>query len=119
MINKKSARLRRARRSRFKAKDLRKMRICVTKSSQHIYVQLLNEDSNEVLVSSSTVAKDLRGSIKYSGNCDAAKLVGSDLAKKAVAKGLTDNLAFDCSGNKYHGRIKALAEAARAGGLNF
>ena len=119
MIDKKRAKQRRAARGRYKAKDLGKKRICITRSSKHISAQLLSEDGGTVLAASSTMAKDLRGDIKYSGNCDAAKLVGADLAKKAVANGHTDNLAFDCSGNKYHGRVKALADAAREGGMNF
>lgn len=116
MSEKRDSRLRRARRSRAKMRELRVQRLSVHRTPRHIYAQVLSEDGSTVLASASTLDKSLReGS---TGNVEAAAKVGSLLAERAKAAGIT-SLAFDRSGFKYHGRIKALAEAAREGGLEF
>jgi large subunit ribosomal protein L18 len=88
----------------------------VYRSSQHIYAQVLSADGGKVLASASTLDKELRDAV--TGNVDAAKKVGQLVAERAKAAGVTQ-VAFDRSGFKYHGRVKALAEAAREGGLEF
>ncbi len=116
MNDKKEARLRRARRSRVKIRKLGFERLSVTRTPRHIYAQVLASEGDRVLASASTVEKDLRG--ESTGNIDAAKKVGALIAERAKAAGVT-NVAFDRSGYKYHGRVKALADAAREGGLEF
>jgi len=93
-------------------------RLAVFRSARHIYAQIINDDLGLVLASASTLDKQLRGSIKSSGNSDAAREVGKLLAQRAVEKEI-GIVAFDRGGFKYHGRLKALAEAAREGGLKF
>ena len=114
-MNKKVQRLRRATRSRAKIRELKALRLSVHRTSQHIYAQILDTESH-VLAAASTVQKALREGVKYTGNSDAAAAVGKAIAEAAKAKGITE-VAFDRSGYKYHGRIKALADAAR--GLQF
>ena len=116
MSVKKETRLRRARKARLKMRELEAVRLCVYRSSQHIYAQVLSADGAKVLVSASTVEKDLRSGA--TGNVEAAKKVGLLVAERAKAAGITQ-VAFDRSGFKYHGRVKALADAAREGGLEF
>jgi large subunit ribosomal protein L18 len=116
MSVKKDARLRRARRARAKISELRVHRLCVYRSPRHIYAQIISPTGNEVLVSASTVEKDARtGS---TGNIEAAGKIGQLIAERAKASGI-EKVAFDRSGYAYHGRVKALAEAAREGGLDF
>ncbi len=91
-------------------------RLTVHRSSKHIYAQLIDDRKGETLVAASSMEKDLR--VKSGANIEAAKVVGKLLAERASAKGLKD-VVFDRGGYIYHGRIKALAEAAREGGLNF
>ena len=115
-MDKKAARLRRARRSRAKMRELRAVRLTVYRTPKHIYAQLIAPQGDRVLASASTLEKSLReGS---TGNVDAAVKVGEMIAERAKTVGVTA-VAFDRSGFKYHGRIKALADAARAGGLEF
>ena len=93
-------------------------RLSVFRSSKHIYAQLIDDEKGETVVAASSVEKDMRGSLKTGANKDAAKAVGKLIAERASAKGIKD-VVFDRGGYLYHGRIKALAEAAREGGLNF
>ncbi|AEA82649.1 50S ribosomal protein L18 [Streptococcus pneumoniae] len=116
MSVKKETRLRRARKARLKMRELEAVRLCVHRSSQHIYAQVLSADGGKVLASASTLDKELRDGA--TGNVDAAKKVGQLVAERAKAAGVTQ-VAFDRSGFKYHGRVKALADAAREGGLEF
>lgn len=116
MSDKKIARLRRAKRSRAKISELRVNRLCVYRSPRHIYAQIISPTGNEILASASTVEKDSKS--EATGNVDAAGRVGKLIAERAKAAGI-DKVAFDRSGYQYHGRIKALAEAAREGGLEF
>ncbi|WP_371232903.1 50S ribosomal protein L18 [Pseudomonas sp. QE6] len=116
MSVKKETRLRRARKARLKMRELEAVRLCVYRSSQHIYAQVIAADGGKVLASASTLDKELREGA--TGNIDAAKKVGQLVAERAKAAGVTQ-VAFDRSGFKYHGRIKALADAAREGGLEF
>lgn len=116
MSEKKETRLRRARKARLKMRELETVRLSVYRSSQHIYAQVISADGAKVLASASTLDKELRDSA--TGNVDAAKKVGQLVAERAKAAGVTQ-VAFDRSGFKYHGRVKALADAAREGGLEF
>lgn len=115
-MDKKSQRLRRTRRARFKIRELGAIRLCVHRTPRHIYAQVISADGGQVLASASTLDKDLRA--EAGGNTDAATKVGALLAERAKSAGVT-KVAFDRSGFKYHGRVKALAEAAREGGLEF
>ncbi|UVE17328.1 50S ribosomal protein L18 [Pseudomonas sp. LS44] len=116
MSVKKETRLRRARKARLKMRELEAVRLCVYRSSQHIYAQVISADGAKVLASASTLDGELRDGA--TGNIDAAKKVGQLVAERAKAAGVTQ-VAFDRSGFKYHGRVKALADAAREGGLEF
>ena len=116
MSEKKETRLRRARKARLKMRELETVRLSVYRSSQHIYAQVISADGAKVLASASTLDKELRDGA--TGNVDAAKKVGQLVAECAKAAGVTQ-VAFDRSGYKYHGRVKALADAAREGGLEF
>ena len=115
-LNKKGARQRRARRSRAKMRELRAVRLAVHRTPRHIYAQIIAPDGDRVLAAASTLDKTLRGGA--TGNTEAAAKVGLLIAERAKAAGVTE-VAFDRSGFKYHGRVKALAEAAREGGLEF
>ena len=115
-MDKKSARLRRARRGRSKMRELRVMRLSVHRTPRHIYAQVIAAEGDRVLAAASTLDKDLRSGT--TGNIDAAARVGKLIAERAKAAGIT-SVAFDRSGFKYHGRVKALADAAREGGLEF
>lgn len=118
MMNKKEARLRRSRKTRAKIAELKVARLCVHRTNCHIYAQVFSECGTRVLAAASTVEADVRKQLANGGNVEAAKLVGKLIAERAKACGLT-SVAFDRSGFKYHGRVKALAEAAREGGLTF
>jgi len=117
-LTKQDTRLRRARRGREKIKELAAMRLSVHRTPQHIYAQIFAPEGDKVLVAASTLQKDVRGELKTTGNIEAAKAVGRAIAERAKALGLT-KVAFDRSGFMYHGRVKALAEAAREAGLEF
>ncbi len=117
-MDKKSARMRRARRARAKIRELGEARLCIHRTPRHMYAQVIAASGDQVLASASTVDKDLRASLKGTGNADAAVAVGKAIAERAKAAGV-DKVAFDRSGFKYHGRVKALADAAREGGLEF
>jgi large subunit ribosomal protein L18 len=116
-MNKNAQRLRRATRSRAKIRELKALRLSVHRTPQHIYAQIFDADS-KVLAAASTLQKDVRGDLKSTGNVTAAAAVGKAIAERAKAAGITQ-VAFDRSGFRYHGRIKALADAARESGLEF
>ena len=118
MQGKKIARLRRARKARNKIKDLRVQRLCVFRTPRHIYAQVIDDVAGKVIASASTLDPKLRTSVKNGGNIAAATEVGKLIALNAKQAGI-DKVAFDRSGFKFHGRIKALAEAAREQGLEF
>ena len=118
MIRKKTARLRRARQTRARIADQNVVRLTVHRSNLHIYAQVIDASGRRVIVSASSLEKDLRGQFNNGGNVKAAAAVGKRIAEKARAKGV-EAVAFDRAGYKYHGRVKALAEAARQAGLQF
>ena len=115
---KKAVRLRRATKTRAKIRELGVYRLSVHRTPRHIYAQVFAPSTYDVVVAASSVDKDLRGSLKHGGNVDAAAAVGKLVAERAKAKGVTQ-VAFDRSGFQYHGRVKALADAAREAGLEF
>ncbi|MBT3528045.1 MAG: 50S ribosomal protein L18 [Porticoccaceae bacterium] len=116
MNDKKVSRQRRAKRSRMKIREQGVTRLCINRTPRHIYAQIIAAEGDKVLATASTLEKDLReGS---TGNIDAASAVGKLVAERAVAAGVS-SVAFDRSGFKYHGRVKALADAAREAGLEF
>ena len=117
-MNNKESRLRRARKTRLKIAELGINRLVVFKSNNHIYAQVIDSSAAKVLASVSTLAKDVAAQVKNGGNIDAAKLIGKMIAERALSSGVKE-VAFDRSGFKYHGRIKALAESAREHGLVF
>ena len=117
-MNKKTARTRRARRSRMIIREHGATRLCIHRTPRHIYAQVIEPDGDRVLASASTVEKDTRASLKTGGNVEAATVVGKLVAERARAAGV-DQVAFDRAGFKYHGRVKALADAARKNGLKF
>ena len=118
--DKKAARLRRGLRTRFKIRELGVCRLCVRRTPNHIYAQLITPApaGDRTLVAASTLDPGLRQTLKSTGNVEAAQAVGKAIAEKAKAMGVTQ-VAFDRSGFKYHGRVKALADAARENGLEF
>jgi large subunit ribosomal protein L18 len=93
-------------------------RLSVYRSGKNIYAQIIDDNIGKTLVSSSTIEVDIKQKIKFGGNCEASELVGTAIAKKSIEKGISQ-VVFDRGGYLYHGRIKALAEAARNTGLNF
>ncbi|MDF2177759.1 50S ribosomal protein L18 [Aliiglaciecola sp. CAU 1673] len=117
-MDKKTARLRRATRARKKIVELGSHRLVVHRTPRHIYAQLIAPTGSEVLAAASTVEADLRKDLSVTGNVAAAAAVGKVIAQRAIEKGITE-VAFDRSGFKYHGRVKALADAAREAGLQF
>ena len=117
-MKKNLARLRRAKTTRCHIRDLGVARLTVLRSGQHIYAQVFTADGSKVLAAASTVQSDVKDGLSYCKNIDAATKVGRAIAEKARAAGV-ERVAFDRSGYRYHGRIKALAEAAREGGLQF
>lgn len=117
-MEKKQARMKRALKLRCQIKKLKATRLSIHKTSQHIYAQVISGDGKMTLVSASTVQEDIKAVLKSTGNVIAAAEVGKRIAEKALAAGVTE-VAFDRSGFKYHGRVKALADAAREAGLKF
>lgn len=117
-MTKQISRLRRAKRTRSKIRDLEVTRLTVYKTPRHMYAQVTTPDGAKTLVCASTLDKELRKSLKSTGNVDAAREVGKLIAKKALDAGITA-VAFDRGGFTFHGRIKALADAARETGLQF
>lgn len=117
-MKKNIARLRRAKTTRSHIRDLGVARLSVLRSGQHIYAQVFTADGSKVLASASTLQADVKSGLANCKNADAAAKVGHAIAEKARAAGI-ERVAFDRSGYRYHGRIKALAEAAREGGLQF
>jgi large subunit ribosomal protein L18 len=117
-MDKKNSRLRRATKSRAKLKELEVYRLSVHRTPRHIYAQVLAFDSSKVIASASTLDAELKASLNGTSNIAAAVAVGKAVAEKAVSAGVT-SVAFDRSGFKYHGRVKALADAAREYGLQF
>jgi len=117
-MNAKQARQRRARKTRAKIAELKVARLLVNRTNLHIYAQVIDATGSKVLAAVSTLDKAVREEIKNGGNIAAASLIGKKIAEKAKAAGV-ETVAFDRSGFKYHGRVKALAEAAREGGLKF
>ena len=116
MNDKKVSRQRRAKRSRMKIREQGVTRLCINRTPRHIYAQIIAAEGDKVLATASTLEKDLReGS---TGNINAASAVGKLVAERAVAAGVS-SVAFDRSGFKYHGRVKALADAAREAGLEL
>lgn len=114
--NKKLSRQRRARRARAKIRELGVTRLCVTRTPRHMYAQVISASGDQVVACASTLEADLRSGA--TGNTDAAAAVGKLVAQRAKEAGVT-SVAFDRSGFKYHGRVKALADAAREAGLEF
>ena len=116
-MEKKVSRLKRARRGRAKIQELKVMRLSIHRTPRHIYAQVF-DDTSRVVAAASTLQKDVAEGLKGTGNVDAARAVGRAIAERAKAKGVT-RVAFDRSGFRYHGRVKALADAAREHGLEF
>ena len=117
-LDKKQNRLRRARKARAKISELEVNRLTVHRTPRHIYAQVIGPDGGTVVVSASTLEEEVRKGIKTGGNVEAAAIVGARIAEKAKSAGI-DTVAFDRSGFRYHGRVKALADAAREAGLKF
>jgi large subunit ribosomal protein L18 len=117
-MDKKEARIRRARKTRAKIAELKMVRLAVHRSNCHIYAQIFSGCGTQVLAAASTAEVDVKKQTPNGGNVEAAKAVGKLIAERAKAKGI-EEVAFDRSGFRYHGRVKALAEAARESGLKF
>ncbi len=117
-MDKKTARLRRAKKTRAHIRRLGMPRLTVHRSGRHIYAQVIAAEGGNVIAAASTLQKGLRGDLSSTSNKDAAKAVGKAVAERAVAAGISD-VAFDRSGYRYHGRVAELADAAREGGLKF
>ncbi len=118
MQSKKQSRIRRARKTRAKLRQLRVNRLTVHRTPRHIYAQVIGPDGATTLACASTLDKELRKALKSTGNIEAAAAVGKMIAERAKAKGI-EQVSFDRSGFKYHGRVKALADGAREAGLKF
>lgn len=117
-MNKRSARARRARKTRARIRELGKHRLTIHRSTQHIYAQVIDPTGSRVLAAANTLQKDVAGKLKSTKDKEAASAVGRAIAEKARQAGITE-VAFDRSGFRYHGRVKALADAARESGLQF
>jgi large subunit ribosomal protein L18 len=117
-MDKKTSRLRRSRRARAKISELGAHRLSVHRTGLHIYAQVIAPEGDKVIASASTLQAPVKGEVKNSSNSEAAAAVGKAVAEAAKAAGVT-KVAFDRSGFKYHGRVKALADAARENGLEF
>lgn len=117
-MNKRDARVRRARKTRVRIAEQRATRLTVSRSNSHIYAQIIAPDGNRVLAAASTAEPDVRKDVKNGGNKSAAAIVGKRIAEKAKALGI-DAVAFDRAGFRFHGRVKTLADAAREAGLKF
>jgi large subunit ribosomal protein L18 len=118
MLNKNEARQRRARKTRARIAEQKIVRLAVNRTNSHIYAQIISACGCKILASSSSVEAEVRKDMANGGNAAAAVLIGKRIAEKAKSVGITQ-VAFDRSGNRYHGRVKALAEAAREHGLQF
>jgi len=117
-MDKNVARLRRARKTRVRIAEQRATRLVVSRSNMHIYAQLIAPTGDKVLATASTLEAEVRKDLKNGGNKAAASVVGKRIAERAKALGI-DTVAFDRSGYRYHGRVQALADAAREAGLKF
>jgi len=118
-MDKKQARMRRAARARAKIRELGVYRLCVFRTPRHIYAQVIDPNGSRVVASASTLEKQYRqSSTGHAGNAGAAAVIGKTIAERAKSAGV-EKVAFDRSGFRYHGRVKALAEAARENGLQF
>lgn len=117
-MDKKLTRLRRATKTRARIRELGTFRLTIHKTPRHIYAQVIAPEGDRVVATASTVQETVRKGLKYTGNVDAAKAVGKAIAEAAKAAGVTE-VAFDRAGFKFHGRVKALADAARESGLQF
>ena len=118
MIDKKQARLRRARKTRAKIAELKAVRLSVHRTNSHIYAQVISPCGSTVLASASTLEPEVRKDLSHGGNVNAAVVIGKLIAERAKKAGI-ETVSFDRSGFKYHGRVKALADAARENGLQF
>ena len=118
MSAKNESRLRRARQTRIRIRQANAVRLTVHRTNTNIYAQITSPRGDKVLATASTVEKEVRAQLKHGGNRKAAEIIGQRIAAKAKEKGI-ESVAFDRAGYRYHGRVKALAEAARAGGLKF
>jgi large subunit ribosomal protein L18 len=117
-MDKKTVRLRRATKTRARIREIGAFRLTVHKTPQHIYAQVIAPEGDRVVAAASTVQEKVRKGLKHTGNVEAAKAVGKAIAEAAKAAGVTE-VAFDRAGFKFHGRVKALADAARESGLQF
>ena len=117
-MDKKSARIRRAARARHMMREQGVTRLVIHRTPRHIYAQIIAPNGSEVLAAASTLEKAITEQLKYTGNKDAAAAVGKAIAERALAKEIT-KVSFDRSGFQYHGRVQALADAAREAGLQF
>lgn len=118
MIDKNQARLRRARKTRLKIAELKSVRLSVHRTNSHIYAQVFTSCGSKVLVSASSLEPEVRKDMGNGGNINAASVIGKLIAERARKAGI-EQVAFDRGGFQYHGRVKALAEAAREAGLKF
>lgn len=118
MPNLKNKRIRRSKKTRATIAELGVIRLSIHRSSSHIYAQLIDDKNNKTIASASTLEPDVKKVIKTGGNVEAASIIGKRIAEKGMKFGIS-NIAFDRSGYKYHGRVKALADAAREEGLKF
>ena len=117
-LDKKQKRIRRARKARAKIRQLGANRLSIHRTPRHIYAQIIAPDGASVIATASTLEAEVRKGVKSGGNVEAAAIVGARIAEKAKSAGV-DTVAFDRSGFRYHGRVKALADAAREAGLKF
>ena len=117
-MNKKEARVRRSRKTRVRIAEQRATRLVVGRSNSHIYAQIIAPTGDKVLASASTIEADVRKDVKNGGNKAAAVVIGQRIAERAKSLGI-ETVAFDRAGFRFHGRVKALADAAREGGLKF
>ncbi|MFI4846974.1 MAG: 50S ribosomal protein L18 [Candidatus Makana argininalis] len=117
-MKKKKKRLKRSKKTRLKIKLLNLTKLTIHKTSKHIYAQIISSNNSKVLTSASTLEKNIKKTIKITGNKNAAKKIGEIIAKRSINKNIK-KISFDRSGFKYHGRIKSLADSARKNGLIF
>lgn len=119
-VSKKQSRIRRGKRTRFKIRELNAVKLTIHRTPRHMYAQVIeqHEGADKVIVSASTVEPELRKKLESTGNVSAAEMIGQLIAERAVKAGIKQ-VAFDRAGFRYHGRVQKLAEAARAGGLEF
>jgi large subunit ribosomal protein L18 len=117
-MKKLDARVRRRTRTRLRIAKVQAVRLTVHRTPQHIYAQIIDATGSKVLAAASSLEADMRSSLKHGGNVTAAAAIGKRIAERAKQAGVT-KVAFDRAGFKYHGRIKALADAARENGLEF